>query len=208
MGASPPFPSSRLPRVPRPCVCVFRRHRAGILTSYPDRDSQVSEGRAPPPLSQGRLFHHIRAVSTITDPTPMGSGAPFPSSRLPRVPRPCVCVFRRHRAGILTSYPDRDSQVNEGRAPPPLSQRRLFHHIRAVSTITDPVPTPKRESFPDRSSEACARLQRRPKRSLTFDSPEQALTNHSGRNGLKTTGNRSKASKPLFRNTFHVSHDS
>jgi putative addiction module component (TIGR02574 family) len=41
-GAGPPFPSSQLPRVPRPCVCVLCRHRAGILTSYPHRGSKVS----------------------------------------------------------------------------------------------------------------------------------------------------------------------
>ncbi len=37
----------------------------------------------------------------------------------------------------------------------------LIHHIRAVSTITAAILNAMRESFPDRGSEACARLQRR-----------------------------------------------
>lgn len=39
---------------------------------------------------------------------------------------------------------------------------KVFHHIHTVPTITDRHRYAMRESFPDRASEACARLQSRP----------------------------------------------
>ncbi|HKN74800.1 MAG TPA: hypothetical protein VJW94_06465, partial [Candidatus Acidoferrum sp.] len=40
----------------------------------------------------------------------------------------------------MTSYPHADSQIYQARSPHPTVH--LFHHIRAVSTITDSIPMP------------------------------------------------------------------
>ncbi len=91
---------------------------------------------------------------------------------------------------------------------PPSASRRsrrsrthpiFFHHILAVSTITDSIATPcknhsqiveaKRvpasrggQTLPDSPFKICAGK----KRSLTFSIPEQGLTNRPGRNGVKS----------------------
>jgi hypothetical protein len=59
-----------------------------------------------------RLCGFIESISLIARCNflpPRGAGPPFPSSQLPRVPRPCR-VFC-DRAGTLTSYPHHDSRV-------------------------------------------------------------------------------------------------
>jgi hypothetical protein len=45
-----------------------------------------------------RLIHELDATSIG------GLAHPFPPILLPRLPRPCLCVLCRYRAGILTSY--------------------------------------------------------------------------------------------------------
>ncbi|HKN70690.1 MAG TPA: hypothetical protein VJX30_06665, partial [Terriglobales bacterium] len=61
----------------------------------------------------------------------------------------------------------------------------LFHHIRAVSTITDSIPMPCK----NHSQIAAAKRVPASRGGQTlfdiFDFPEQVLTNRSGRNGAK-----------------------
>ena len=74
-GAGPPYPSFQLPRVPRSCVCVLCRHRAGILTSYPRHDSHQWDP----------LFHAPGLAVFETKDSPFASSLGF-SWKLRRVP--------------------------------------------------------------------------------------------------------------------------
>src|SRR5579862_2104575 len=57
-----------------------------------------------------------------------------------RVPRPCVCVLCRHRAGILTPYPHHDSRL----FPLPRRPLRLDLHdsFNAGSVVSKAAPCP------------------------------------------------------------------
>ena len=83
-----------------------------------------------------------------------------------RVPRPCVCVLCRHRAGLLTSCPLHHSHPfplpEAGRVARPIAKRRAgfsapptpdlhpkrsppIHHIQPVIALTD-IPRPIRKN--------------------------------------------------------------
>ncbi len=76
-GAGPPFHSSQLPRVPRPCVCVLCRHRAcpersrrgGDFDSLspPRLSSVLSSATQFPPLLQ-RLKHSGEKLQPLECP--------------------------------------------------------------------------------------------------------------------------------------------
>ena len=61
--------------MPRPCVCVLCRHRAGVLTSYPREARPTAKriaGFSEPPTpdlhrKRSPLIHHIQRVIALTD---------------------------------------------------------------------------------------------------------------------------------------------